>query len=107
VGGGYSDFGLSDLALRWFVKKADETGLCFDEKKLEELKPNSEGELRNSYTFKYWLWWPKMRDIFCGKYDTECRYHQVIDESVWERYRMDSNYRPKNLEKYAKEKGFI
>lgn len=50
VGGGYADSGLSDIALKWMIDKANDTGLEFDEKYIENLKCNSEGEMRNSIT---------------------------------------------------------
>jgi hypothetical protein len=48
VGGGYVDSGLSDIALKWMINKASETGLAFDKNYIEKIKPNSCGELRNS-----------------------------------------------------------
>lgn len=93
IGGGYADCGLSDIALKWMIEKAQDTGLCFYEEKVKELKPDPLGELRNSYTPTYWLWPPKRRTIDCNNPLT----NQVIDESVWKRYEMDPSYRPPNL----------
>ncbi len=56
IGGGYCDSGLSDIALDWLMKKSNNIGLCFNEEKLKEIKPNCKGELRNSYTPLYWFW---------------------------------------------------
>ncbi len=93
VGGGYADSGLSDIALKWLIEKAKNIGLCYDEEKLKEIKPNNLAELRNSYTPSFWLWWPSWRKIDLTE-DT----NQAIDESVWERYTADKKYRPHNLE---------
>ena len=96
VGGGYADCGLSDIALMWLIEKAKDVGLCFDEKCLEAIKPNCNGELRNSYDWKYWFWRPMWRKIELNGNN------QVIDDSVWKRYNSDKKYRPKNLKEYHK-----
>jgi len=44
VGGGYADRGLSDIALEWMFKKAEDCGLSFDLSKTEALKPDIEGK---------------------------------------------------------------
>lgn len=107
IGGGYSDSGLSDLALQWLMDKAQLSGLCYDQALTKEIKPDYAGELRNSYTPMYRLWKAKYRDILLDDEDTEKKYNQEIDESVWKRFKKDNSYRPQNLIKYAKKEGLL
>jgi uncharacterized protein (DUF2235 family) len=92
IGGGYADSGLSDIALDWLIQKAKNVGLCYDDERLKEIKPNNMGELRNSYTLPYWFWRPSWRKI-----DLTNDTNQAIDESVSQRYKSDKKYRPANL----------
>jgi uncharacterized protein (DUF2235 family) len=98
IGGGYADSGLSDAALKWIIDKAAHTGLVFDEKELDKLdpphrlKPNAEGELRNSRTLMYFFWLPVNRALLKGKNSNE-----KLDESVRQRYLSDKSYRPAGL----------
>ncbi len=48
VGGGYTEAGLSDIALLWMIEKATSTGLSL--KKPENLNPNYKGPTHNSST---------------------------------------------------------
>lgn len=50
VGGGYADSGLSDIALKWMMDKARAVGLEFDEEYVKNLRCNSQGEIRDSWT---------------------------------------------------------
>jgi uncharacterized protein (DUF2235 family) len=98
VGGGYVDSGLSDIALQWLIRKASDTGLCFDSTALGSLQPNYKGELRNSYTAKYMFWpriWRKVNTADANGY-------QTIDDSVMERYKADKRYRPRNIRSLIK-----
>lgn len=93
VGGGYKDSALSNFALQWLIDKAEDVGLCFNEAPL--IKPNPDydkGDITNSYTLMYRFWLPKWRKITLND-DTD----QVIDESVYKRYKSDPKYRPENL----------
>ncbi len=92
VGGGYANACLSDIALKWLIKKSGEVGLCFDDAELQKIKADCMGELRNSYTLLYWFWLPVWRTI-TPRNDT----NQVIDESAWERSEKDKKYKPGNL----------
>lgn len=94
IGGGYSDRGLSDHALRWLIDKAKATGLGIDETRLD-LHPRYNGEIRNSFTPAFWVTGSTWRVIGEPRYP-----YQVIDDSVIERILNDPGYRPKNLEKY-------
>ncbi len=93
IGGGYADSGLSDVALNWLIEKAKDVGLCYDDDRLKEIKPDYSGELRNSYTPTYWFWLPCQRKITLNDNS-----NQSIDESVWERYNANEKYRPGNLQ---------
>ena len=97
IGGGYCDTGLSDIALQWLIKKSSECGLCFHDDKVGQIKPDYNGEMRNSYTALYWFWLPKWRKI----YDDKDR-KEVLDISVLERYKHKTM--PKNVKKALKEK---
>lgn len=97
VGGGYPDCSLSNLALKWLMQKAEDTGLCYDEKEAATIKGVCTGKMYNSYTLMYQLfyfvWPPQSREIKpCDPYT-----RQTIDESVWERWDNDPGYRPENL----------
>ncbi len=102
IGGGYADCGLSDLPLKWMIEKAVDTGLCFDNKALGMLKPDCKGEIRDSYTFKYWLWFPKLRKVIHDGISPGSMYNGTIDESVLERERTIKCYKPKNLLPFLK-----
>jgi uncharacterized protein (DUF2235 family) len=97
VGGGYTDAGLSNIALKWLARQANKTGLCYDEKEFELIKGNPWGELRKSYTALYWFWLPAWRAITLHD---ESR--QTIDETVLDRFREMYQYRPRNLSKIIK-----
>lgn len=93
IGGGYIDQGLSNQALLWLINKAKEVGLVFDEEYVNQIKPNPMGELRNSRTGIHKIFKQIWRHI------PEENDGHVVDESVYERMKKDSNYRPKNIEK--------
>jgi uncharacterized protein (DUF2235 family) len=93
IGGGYADSGLSDITLDWLIKKAEDVGLCFHNPPSVKTMGNYKGEIRNSFTARYWLWLTKTRTIDLN--DPLSR--QTIDESVWQRYDEDSEFRPGNL----------
>ncbi len=97
IGGGYIDCGLSDIALNWLIKKAEDAGLCFYNPPKVDILENYKGELRNSYTSRYWLWRPVWRNV-----DIHSPvYNQTIDDSVGKRYREFKEYRPGNLKGLA------
>ncbi len=54
VGGGYSNTGLSDLALLWMVNKAEACGLTFDRARLNAMvKPDALGKMEDSQRWFY------------------------------------------------------
>ena len=50
VGGGYQEDGLSDLTLNWMVEHASECGAVFRIEMLDQLAPDAQGVLHDSYT---------------------------------------------------------
>ncbi|GAA4310748.1 DUF2235 domain-containing protein [Mucilaginibacter gynuensis] len=93
IGGGYADSGLSDIPLSWLATKAQNIGLCFHDPLTIPNEANYNGEIRDSYGFKYWLFGSKYREINLK----DPKYNQTIDDSVYERYKADAKYRPVNL----------
>ncbi|MBI1770563.1 MAG: DUF2235 domain-containing protein [Bacteroidetes bacterium] len=92
VGGGYEDSGLSDIALEWMMKKAENTGLSFDRSEIKDFKPNPEGELRNSLNLLYRILGKKWREVCKSKDGNES-----IDPSVRQRYNHTGEKLPPNL----------
>jgi len=68
VGGGYPDFGLSDLALKWLFEKAQSAGLYLSASFSENFKGDCCGKLYNSSKgiFCYWEK-PKEKSLPMGK----------------------------------------
>jgi uncharacterized protein (DUF2235 family) len=95
IGGGYPDTGLSDLALLWLASKAKEAGLGHQG---IAATPNPTGILTESRTRLYRLVPKRFRPIDAPTTDGPT--HEVVDESVLTRYRLDSSYRPPNLVAY-------
>ena len=102
IGGGFSDMGLSDLALRWMVERAKECELAFDEDYLAQImKPTYGGALYESRAgiFKYLPGYLRPIGDPSGPYD------QTIDESAIQRLKERRlNYEPANLLDYLKRK---
>jgi uncharacterized protein (DUF2235 family) len=94
VGGGYADSGLSDIPLNWLIEKGRDAGLCFEEERLNEIKPNYLAVIRNSYTPLYWFWFPTRRTLMNPKYP-----NQTVDESAYLRIRENLKYKPRNVPK--------
>ena len=53
VGGWYQDRGLSDIALEWMLRNAENAGLKLEHSKMKEIKPDPTAKLHNSHT-KLW-----------------------------------------------------
>jgi hypothetical protein len=108
VGGGYADCGLSNIALKWMIDKAENTGLEFDSNYTDQFECNSKGELRNSLIGIFKLT-PKVlrtiNDHFIyrnedakGKMTDGARIrNEKIHYSCFERSHFIKDYRPKNL----------
>jgi uncharacterized protein (DUF2235 family) len=93
VGGGYSETGLSDIALEWMIGKARAAGLAIDPAALAAypLKPDPLGKLHNSKTGLYRLTAGIDRAI--GAEPT-----QSVHPSVRTRWDADPGYRPDSLQ---------
>ena len=100
VGGGFpeNESGLSDIALKWMLEKAESCHLNFANL---SLNPNPLASMHQSYTGFYKLkpkFYRPIRHTFPEKGIT----NETLHSSVVERYKNDPNYRPKNLEEYLK-----
>lgn len=108
VGGGYPDIGLSDISLKWIVKKAKEHDLIFTYDPV--ISPTACGTLYNSKTSFFELFHDYIRPISLkdgvkddGSNNTtspECNksFHEYIHYSVHQRilYK-ENNYAPPNV----------
>lgn len=63
VGGGYVDCGLSNIALKWMIDKAKNTGLMFNQSYIDSLQCDSRGELRKSLSGIYLIMGRLVRKI--------------------------------------------
>jgi uncharacterized protein (DUF2235 family) len=108
VGGGYADTGLSDIALKWMMDKAKNTGLEFNENYVKNINGNSKGELRNSWTGIFKITGHILRainneindqiDKANGDKPAPKRIrNELIHYSCLERSHLVKNYKPKNL----------
>ncbi len=88
IGGGYSESGLSDIALQWMVDSACSHGLKFKVAAINKLKRNPRGTLHNSYDG---IW-----EAF-GKRTRVIADSALIHESVKQRIQSIPDYKPKNL----------
>jgi len=97
VGGGYTQTGLSDLALHWMINKAEASGLAFDKALVGRLPLGNEKETpENSYKGFFALKKKHFRPI--GVVGNGC---EVVDSSVVKKYQgAKGGYHPKNLEDY-------
>jgi uncharacterized protein (DUF2235 family) len=98
VGGGFpeNEAGLSDIALKWMLEKAQKCNLNFDD---IEMSPNSMSKMHESYQGFYKLQPRYFRPI--GFIDPKKgTTNESVHPLVIERYKNDVNYRPKNLVEY-------
>jgi len=96
VGGGYPETGLSDLALKWMLEKAENCHLHFD---FIEINPDLTAQMHESYSGFYTLQPRHFRPI--GKVDPKKGItNELLHPSVIERFKQNQNYRPKNLVDY-------
>jgi uncharacterized protein (DUF2235 family) len=93
VGGGYPDAGLSDIALKWMLERAQAHGLQVDAEYVQEnLLPDIEGTLENSFKGMYRLSRPYQRPIPASA---------LLHETVHRRHTRESpSYAPPNLLAY-------
>lgn len=100
VGGGYpeNETGLSDIALKWMLGKAESLNLNFDSL---AINPNPMEAMHETYAGFYTLQEKNIRPI--GISDSKKRNtNESLHPSAVERYQNDKNYRPQNLIDYFK-----
>ena len=112
VGSGYASDPLSQRPLVWLMEKAAALGLVFREKvdvDVTEKVP----EIHDSYAefgkgFYHWISSRFFRTVGVrpgeGTVATTARINETIDGAVFDRWRSDTDYRPKNLVQWAAEK---
>lgn len=93
VGGGYPNEGLSNIALRWIMQKADDIGMAFEPKWKEAAPVEKPWTLVNSRSLIFRL---------TPSYIREISSLADIDESVHERMKEDPTYVPENVLKLMK-----
>jgi hypothetical protein len=113
VGGGCFNDLLAQIPLRWIMRKANRLGLTF-RNELETDGREFAGPISDSYkeflkgTYK-WLSSRHYRPIGDAPTVTSTGTHknvnETIDISVFDRWRIDSTYRPPNLRSWAKGRG--
>lgn len=111
VGGGYEDDLLAQIPLQWLMKKAQKHGLEFKDTVVIDGNENtcpihdSLAEMAHGIyevvTFGKHFYRPiGAAPIDCGE-ATEATINESIDSTVFDRWRSDSSYRPKNLLEWA------
>jgi uncharacterized protein (DUF2235 family) len=109
VGGGYTEVGLSDIALDWMMGKARGASLMFDEATIEAhaLHSNPRGELHDSKTGLYRFTAGIDRAIGRAADDPKKPDDptQSVHDSVISRWDNDPSYRPASLRDYFKRCG--
>ncbi len=89
IGGGYTERGLSNIALHWMLSKATRSGLRIDQNRLAQYRPEPHDSLHRSLA-GFWK--------FRGQYTRKIPVGAKIHASVFERMDDPANrYRPKNL----------
>jgi type VI secretion system (T6SS) phospholipase Tle1-like effector len=112
VGGGYATDLLPQAPLQWMMKKAQSQGLAFRNE--VDLDGDAlSAPLADSYKeFAYGLYarvtWPLYRTIGAEPdvqdNGTHVNVNETIDKSVFDRWRADPSYRPRNLLEWADRK---
>jgi uncharacterized protein (DUF2235 family) len=107
IGGGFDPDGLANCPFQWMAEKAASHGLELNPDFMKFYKAHPEGELRNSFTFPYNVFWkPYPRQI--GK---AINGHESVSKYALDRMKMDvpkengGPYHPKNLVEYLEELG--
>lgn len=100
IGGGYTDGGLSNIALKWMKNRAVENGLVVDEEYLSHFHPNHLGTLRDSRTGFWKFRGAISRDIGCGTNSNESVHRSVLNRMDAILPPKDGRYLPENLRIY-------
>ena len=105
VGGGYpeTETGLSDIALKWMLEKAESRHLNFDK---VSINPDALALKHESYTGFYKLK-PKLYRPIGFAYPKIGNTNESLHPTVVERYKSDPAYRPKNLVEYLKRNNLL
>lgn len=109
VGGGYPSDLLAQAPLKWLMDKAVAAGLQFRKPLVVETSatvPHITDSYRDfAYGLYKWISWPFYRPVgLAPQHDagsTTSRINETIDQSVFDRWRADSSYRPQNLVEWA------
>jgi len=117
VGGGYNGNLLSQIPLKWLMDKAINHGLQFQEKIQLDGSEITDPSVHDSYMEFLWgiFEWPLIGGILqmlsprhyrpigvvADPKQVPSAINETIDASVFERWRKDSTYRPKNLVEWA------
>lgn len=113
VGGGYPTDLLAQPSLRWMMKKASARGLAFrsDVDLDGDLFKAKIADSFGDFGFGIYSWISSPHSRLVGA-DNEVRssgtyenVNETIDSSVFERWRVNSSYRPKNIQEWARRKG--
>ena len=89
VGGWYAETGLSDIALVWMLKNAEQQGLRLKKGWADKLNPDPSGIIHESRTGLWRIWRPAVRCIPEGA---------KIHKSVFDRINdSQTTYRPQNI----------
>lgn len=92
VGGGYTQTGLSDIAMDWLVSRARDCGL--------DIGIILSAENPSEVPSESWKGFYKLLPPYCRRIGEKENGNESIHKSVLERYNNDVKYRPKNLKKY-------
>ena len=112
VGGGYASDPLAQLPLKWLMDKAAATGLLFRDQVVIDTAQVAP-PISNSYReFAHGFYRFVSRQFYRpvgippeeGTLGTTTRINETIDGSVFERWRVDENYRPPNIVEWAERK---
>jgi hypothetical protein len=106
VGGGYDNGLLAQLSLSWLVGKAQSHGLTFID--TVTIDGDENGQIHDSFGSMPWgayrlvkFWRPYYRTKGAEPQTTDTitttPINETVDASVFERWRQDPAYRPKNL----------
>jgi uncharacterized protein (DUF2235 family) len=98
IGGGYADAGLSNIALHWMARKAEQCGLHLDPGWHDRWKPDELGELRDSRTSLYKIMGKAVRAI--GKQKNGCE--KAHQRAIKRMEHTPVGYSPANLAAYCK-----
>jgi uncharacterized protein (DUF2235 family) len=112
VGGGYASDPLAQLPLKWLMDKAAATGLVFRDQVVidtaQVAPPISDSYREFAHGFYRFVSRRFYRPVGIqperGTLGTTTRINETIDGSVFERWRVDENYRPPNIVEWAERK---